>query len=233
MIRHSVERVDGRTVARLMTGDEQELRARAEAETKLEERKLLVASLQAQVGTAADKDRNNEVVSKTLKKSLKEVEAKAERQAKDLTAANRTIAELVTKARAQHLRMTQQAAAMKALRSARAVDAKRFSPTHRDPALREAWGAAAHAPVAIHVGRIAAEKNLGLAVRAFRRLQGAQPLARFVFVGDGPERERLARENPDFLFAGVQRGEALARHFASAANILPWSSMNTARSWGS
>lgn len=99
---------------------------------------------------------------------------------------------------------------------ARAVDAKRFSPVHRDPALRAAWGAEEHAPVAIHVGRIAAEKNLGLAVRAFRRLQAAQPLARFVFVGDGPERERLARENPDFVFPGVQRGDALARHFASA-----------------
>jgi len=36
-----------------------------------------------------------------------------------------------------------------------------------------------------------------------------------VLVGDGPARERLAHENPDFLFCGVQRGEALARHFAS------------------
>jgi glycosyltransferase involved in cell wall biosynthesis len=99
---------------------------------------------------------------------------------------------------------------------ARAVDTTRFSPAHRDLALRAAWGAQEHAPVAIHVGRIAAEKNLGLAVRAFRRLQAAQPLARFVFVGDGPERGRLAQENPDFVFCGVQRGPALARHFASA-----------------
>ena len=66
------------------------------------------------------------------------------------------------------------------------------------------------------MGRIAAEKNLGLAVRAFRALQQAQPRARMVFVGDGPERERLARENPDFVFCGTHRGEALARHFASA-----------------
>src|SRR5690606_28840352 len=47
-------------------------------------------------------------------------------------------------------------------------------------------------------------------------LQLAESGARFVFVGDGPERERLARENPDFVFCGVQRGESLARHFASA-----------------
>ena len=37
-----------------------------------------------------------------------------------------------------------------------------------------------------------------------------------MWVGDGPLREKLAYENPDFIFCGVQRGEALARHFASA-----------------
>src|SRR3546814_13054177 len=72
------------------------------------------------------------------------------------------------------------------------------------------------APVAIHVGRIAAEKNLPLAVRAFRELQRARPDARFAWVGDGPAREQLQREHPDFIFCGVQRGEALARYFASA-----------------
>ncbi|MDQ2703396.1 MAG: glycosyltransferase, partial [Pseudomonadota bacterium] len=95
-------------------------------------------------------------------------------------------------------------------------DTAAFSPRFRDQALRAQWNADPQAPVAIHVGRIAAEKNLGLAVRAFRALQQAQPRARMVFVGDGPERARLARENPDFVFCGVHRGEALARHFASA-----------------
>ena len=41
------------------------------------------------------------------------------------------------------------------------------------------------------------------------------PQARFVWVGDGPARGALQRDNPDFIFCGVQRGEALARHFAS------------------
>ena len=36
-----------------------------------------------------------------------------------------------------------------------------------------------------------------------------------MWVGDGPVRERLAQEHRDFVFCGVQRGEALARHFAS------------------
>lgn len=98
----------------------------------------------------------------------------------------------------------------------RAVDTQSFDPARRDPALRRTWGVDGDALVAIHVGRIAPEKNLPLAVRAFRALQRRVPEARFVWVGDGPARERLARENPDFVFCGIQRGEALARCFASA-----------------
>ncbi|MCL7714428.1 glycosyltransferase family 4 protein [Stenotrophomonas mori] len=98
---------------------------------------------------------------------------------------------------------------------ARAVDASQFSPRHRDAGLRRAWGLHDHDLAVIHVGRIAAEKNLDLAVQAFRRLQRLRPEARFVWVGDGPLRERLARDNPDFVFCGLQRGQDLARHFAS------------------
>ena len=98
---------------------------------------------------------------------------------------------------------------------ARAVDSSQFEPSRRDPALREEWGIDGNGFAAIYVGRIAPEKNLGLAVKAFRRLQQVRPKARFVFVGDGPARARLAHDNPDFIFCGVQRGDALARHFAS------------------
>jgi glycosyltransferase involved in cell wall biosynthesis len=101
------------------------------------------------------------------------------------------------------------------LRLARAVDTSQFSPRMRDSTLRAAWGMGEDGLVAIYVGRIAAEKNLELAVRSFREIQARHPTARFVWVGDGPMREKLARENPDFVFCGVQRGEALARHFAS------------------
>ncbi|MFN3702032.1 glycosyltransferase family 4 protein [Thermomonas sp.] len=97
----------------------------------------------------------------------------------------------------------------------RAVDTCAFHPDHRDPALRAKWGLDDNALAVIHVGRIAPEKNLPLAVRAFRDLQRVRPDARFVWVGDGPAREALQRENPDFVFCGVQRGEALGRHFAS------------------
>lgn len=101
------------------------------------------------------------------------------------------------------------------IRLARAVDTAQLSPERRDEALRATWGAGPDTPIAIHVGRIAPEKNLALAVRAFRAIGRQRPDARFVWVGDGPARDALARENPDFIFCGVQRGAELARYFAS------------------
>lgn len=105
-------------------------------------------------------------------------------------------------------------------RLSRAVDTTRFDPALRDPALRATWGVDADEVVAIHVGRIAPEKNLALAVRAFRELQAHRPRARMVWVGDGPLRAALERDNPDFIFCGVKRGRELARHFASADMFL-------------
>jgi len=102
------------------------------------------------------------------------------------------------------------------VRLPRAVDTALFHPTRRDDGLRAAWGLRAEDLAVVHVGRIAPEKNLPLAVRAFRTLQRAVPSARFVWVGDGPARAQLEREHPDFVFCGIQRDDALARHFASA-----------------
>lgn len=99
---------------------------------------------------------------------------------------------------------------------ARGVDAKLFSPTKRSEALRASWGAGPDDPVAIYVGRVAAEKNLSLAVEAFLELKRREPRARFVVVGDGPERAALAQAHPEFHYAGMRRGEELAAHYASA-----------------
>ena len=101
------------------------------------------------------------------------------------------------------------------VRLARAVDAQHFSPSRRDEALRAQWGLGPDDLAVIYVGRIAAEKNLDLSIRAFDAIRQQHPTAKFVWVGDGPVRERLAQEHRDFVFCGVQRGEALARHFAS------------------
>ena len=98
----------------------------------------------------------------------------------------------------------------------RAVDTATFHPIHRDDALRAEWGIADGALTVVHVGRLAAEKNLDLLVRAFRAVQHARPEARLVIVGDGPERTRLAAAHPDVVFTGVRHGDDLSRHYASA-----------------
>ncbi len=102
------------------------------------------------------------------------------------------------------------------IRVGRAVDTVRFDPRHRDPALRAQWGAGPDDPVLLNVGRLAPEKNLDLAVKAWRAAVAAVPGTRLVVVGDGPERERLQRELPDAVFPGKLLGDDLARHYASA-----------------
>ena len=99
---------------------------------------------------------------------------------------------------------------------ARGVDTELFNPAQRSQALRRQWGLQEEDLAVLYVGRVAAEKNIDLAVRAFRRVQLLNPRAKFVLVGDGPVRQRLQRENPDFIYCGMQRGEELARHYASA-----------------
>ena len=98
----------------------------------------------------------------------------------------------------------------------RAVDTTRFDPARRSQALRDAWGVGPDGVAAIYLGRVAAEKNLPLAVRAFRALQQQRPDARFVWVGEGPELAGIQRANPDFVYCGLRRDEDLAAHFASA-----------------
>ena len=98
----------------------------------------------------------------------------------------------------------------------RGVDTRLFHPGRRSAALRQSWHAAEQDPVAIVVGRLAPEKNLGLALRAFAAIRSHHPNARMVFVGDGPLRETLSRQCPECLFVGTKRGAELAAHYASA-----------------
>lgn len=100
---------------------------------------------------------------------------------------------------------------------ARGVDSQLFHPRRRREALRESWGLGADDLAVVHVGRLAAEKNLGLLVKAFHALQRAQPQRRMrlILVGDGPLRSNLQAQLPEALFCGLQRGEALAEHYAS------------------
>ncbi len=98
----------------------------------------------------------------------------------------------------------------------RAVDTQRFSPRHRSESLRRQWAATDSDPVALHVGRLAAEKNLQAVIDAYRGLQTQHPRARLVVVGDGPARSQLQQTNPDVHFTGALMGAALSQHYASA-----------------
>jgi glycosyltransferase involved in cell wall biosynthesis len=65
--------------------------------------------------------------------------------------------------------------------------------------------------VLLHVGRLAAEKNLPALLAAYEK---AGP-AKLVLVGDGPMRRELQARYPDVVFAGTRSGEDLAAHYAS------------------
>lgn len=102
----------------------------------------------------------------------------------------------------------------------RGVDTELFAPGKRCEALRAQWGASAGAPVAVIVGRVAVEKNFELAMLAFERMRQAVPDVQCVVVGDGPLREKLEEKYRWVHFAGVQLGEDLAKHYASADVLL-------------
>lgn len=102
----------------------------------------------------------------------------------------------------------------------RGVDTTLFNPSRRDPELRASWGVRPGGRVAMVVGRLAAEKNLSLAVSAWGLMHSREPGIRLVLVGDGPERQALQRRAPDAVFTGVRTGEDLARHYASADMFL-------------
>ena len=60
----------------------------------------------------------------------------------------------------------------------RGVDGELFDPARRSARLRAAWGAGSKDLVALYVGRLAPEKNVRLAVEAYRAMQRVQSAAR-------------------------------------------------------
>jgi len=98
----------------------------------------------------------------------------------------------------------------------RGVDVELFDPARRSEALRAEWCLAPGDLAVLHVGRVAAEKNIGLALRAFEAIAVRCPNARFIVVGDGPLRARLQSHYPQHHFAGQRTGVDLATHYASS-----------------
>ncbi len=71
------------------------------------------------------------------------------------------------------------------------VDVERFHPRWPSESLRRALGLAAGAPVAGIVAALRPEKNHPLFLEVAQRVWKVVPEARFLIVGDGPERARL------------------------------------------
>ncbi|MYL22921.1 glycosyltransferase [Halomonas alkaliantarctica] len=98
----------------------------------------------------------------------------------------------------------------------RGIEGDKFSPARRDANLRRSWGVSEHQPVALYVGRLAAEKNLPLLQETFHAMRGVRPDMAQVIVGDGPARAQLQKALPDAHFTGFLPSEALRHHYASA-----------------
>lgn len=97
----------------------------------------------------------------------------------------------------------------------RGVDTELFDPRRRREDLRRAWGCQPAGRVVLHVGRLAAEKNLELVLKTFRGIATKFPDAKLVLVGAGPEFRRLRRGHPDLVLTGAKVGVELAEHYAS------------------
>jgi len=91
----------------------------------------------------------------------------------------------------------------------RGVDVSRFSPTHREAAVRRTLAPGGEVIVG-YIGRLAREKQVDL-LEALDHLPGT----RTVVVGDGPMRKRLQRQLPNARFLGFLGGIELSQAYAA------------------
>ncbi len=98
---------------------------------------------------------------------------------------------------------------------ARGVDRTLYNPARRSEMLRREWGIAPGGLAVLAISRLAPEKNLPLALKAFQAIREINPDAKLILVGDGPARKTLAQAWPETHFSGMRTGEDLAAHYAS------------------
>lgn len=97
---------------------------------------------------------------------------------------------------------------------------------------RAQYGVPAGAPLAMYLGRLAPEKNLGVMLRAFEKARQSRPDLRLLVVGDGPSRQTAEVDAPEGViftgpvpYAHVPEALAAADAFvtASTSEVLPMS----------
>lgn len=99
---------------------------------------------------------------------------------------------------------------------ARGVDSSLFNPCKRSTAWRQEQGIADNDVVIAFVSRLVVEKGLDIVSSVLSGLKAKGLKHRAVFVGEGPERQKLERAHPGAIFTGHLSGEALATAYASA-----------------
>lgn len=95
----------------------------------------------------------------------------------------------------------------------RGIDTVRFTPGKRSAEWRARLGIGADELVILHVSRLVREKRLDTLTASLKQVTAPH---RVVIVGDGPDRDLVARELPDAILAGFLRDEALATAYASS-----------------
>jgi len=107
------------------------------------------------------------------------------------------------------------------------VDPQRFHPDVDGLPVREQWGLNGN-DVLLHVGRVAAEKNLPLAIGAFALVRERNPDAKLLIVGRGPYLSRCYDQvrrrglQGDVIFTGFIPDHELPRYYAAAdAFVIP------------
>ncbi len=98
----------------------------------------------------------------------------------------------------------------------RGVDRDQFSPRHRDGDWRRSQGFADDDVVVLFFGRLVREKGPALFADIVDRVAASGVAIRPLIVGDGPERQWLARRLPNARLLGSLSGGALGRAVASA-----------------
>lgn len=98
----------------------------------------------------------------------------------------------------------------------RGVDLERFSPVHRDPALRASVPGNPDDPILLLVSRLVKEKDLADLIAVDRVLRSRGLAYRFAVVGDGPMRAELESALPRTHFVGAKSGMELSAWYASA-----------------
>ena len=98
----------------------------------------------------------------------------------------------------------------------RGIEADRFSPSFRSDGWRQSHGFGPDHIVVSFVSRLVKEKGLDVFSETVRALQQEGAPVRALVVGNGPERDPLARELPQAVFAGHLSGAELSTAYASS-----------------